>query len=407
MGSVKIVWLIPLPTSLLVLYGFETLSRKEHFELRKRRQSKDYKVVFQITTRGENVEAVLRGVHSALYWAEKYLKDFEVWVVTEEGSQVVSFGFPSQVKLISVPKSYSTVNGTKYKARALNYACDLRKRMGYDSKNVWIYFMDEESVVGEDTVLGIIDFIEEGKGEIGQGLIVYPNFWGRSLATSLADSIRSSTDIALFRVQMLLGKVPWMHGSHVLIRADVEGSICWDFGVTWGEDSLFGIKAQEKGYRIKWLKGRLYEQSPFSVKDFLKQRRRWFFHSLDTIRRKDVPAWSKIFYVYSTLTWLAGLPSGVISLVSLVCTSGWPLAPWLALFFVPPTAAYISLYVTGFILNTNPIRPERKGWKVRAYDLTLALLSPFVGGPLEAIAAWYALFSWSRREAIGFEVVKK
>lgn len=403
----KLIWLIPLPSSLVVLYGFATLSKREHFELRRRRQTGGYKVIFQVTTRGENVEAVVRGVHSVLYWAERYLRDFEVWVVTEESSPILALDFPRHVKVISVPKSYSTPRNTKYKARALNYACELRKRMGYDSRKVWIYFMDEESVVGEDTVLGIIDFIEEGKGEIGQGLIVYPNFWGRSLATSLADSIRSSTDIALFRVQMAAGKLAWMHGSHVLVRADVESSICWDFGLTWGEDSLFGVSALERGYRESWLKGKLYEQSPFSVKDFMKQRRRWFFHSVDAIRRKDVPIWSRLFYLYSVLVWLAGLPSGAVSLLNLVDPSGWPFTPWSAFFFVPASAAYLSLYVTGFILNTNPIRPRHRGWKAVTSRLALALMSPLVGGPLEAIAAWYALFSWSKREAIGFEVVRK
>jgi hypothetical protein len=405
--DVKVIWLIPLPSSLIVLYGFITLSKRDHFKLYKRKQLRDYKVIFQVTTRGENVGAVKRGVYSVLYWAEKYLKDFEVWIVTEEGSPLVPFDFPRRVRLISVPRSYSTVMNTKYKARALNYACYLRKKMGYDSSNVWVYFMDEESVVGEDTVLGIIDFIEEKRGEIGQGLIVYPNFWGKSLLTSLADSVRSSTDVTLFRVQIEMGKLPWMHGSHVLVRADVEGSVCWDFGVTWGEDSLFGIRSQERGYRVGWLKGKLYEQSPFNIRDFLKQRRRWFFHSLDAIRRKDVPSWSKLFYLYSALIWLTGLPSGVISLINLIDPSGWPLSPWSALLFVPATVAYVSLYVTGFVLNTSPIRPKSRGWKIKAKELILALLSPFVGGSLEAIAAWYALLSWSKKDKIGFEVIKK
>ncbi len=43
--------------------------------------------------------------------------------------------------------------------------------------------MDEESIVGEDTIIGIIQFIEDEapKGKlVAQGLIVYSNQWGRS-----------------------------------------------------------------------------------------------------------------------------------------------------------------------------------------------------------------------------------
>ncbi len=93
-------------------------------------------------------------------------------------------------------------------------------------------------------------FIENKRGSIGQGLIIYSNFYGKNIFTSLADSIRSATDVSTHVFQIKTGFVSWMHGSHVLIRSDVEQKISWDFGKTWGEDSLFGLKAQEFGYKI-------------------------------------------------------------------------------------------------------------------------------------------------------------
>jgi len=265
----KIAWLIPLLASISALIGYFSI-KDDDFKIERKSQNGKYKVIFQITTRGFNVDALKRSIESIKYWAPKYLKNYEIWVVTEPDANPEIDNI-KDVKIIKVPYEFSTKNGAKYKARALEYAKELRKN--YDHENTWIYFLDEESIVGEDTILGIIDFIENKRGLIGQGLIIYPNFYGKNIFTSLADSIRPSADISTYIFQIKTGFVSWMHGSHVLIRSDVEQKVGWDFGKTWGEDSLFGLKAQELGYKIEWLKGRLYEQSPFTIKDFLKQRR--------------------------------------------------------------------------------------------------------------------------------------
>ncbi len=83
---------------------------------------------------------------------------------------------------------------------------ELREKLGYHPEKTWIYLMDEESIVGEDTILGIIDFIESEapKGKlVGQGLIVSSNYWGRNLLTSLQDSLRAGDDISRFKLHVL------------------------------------------------------------------------------------------------------------------------------------------------------------------------------------------------------------
>ncbi len=404
----KLAWVIPLPLSVLAFVGFFSM-RGEDFAPVRRRMGMNYRVVFQITTRGFNVDAVVRSLSSVLAWASRYLRDFEVWVVTEEDSPLIhtpwltqtqEWGVPGRVRVIAVPRHYKTLNGSMFKARALNYSAELRRRLGLDKPDVWVYFMDEESVVGEDTVLGIVDFIENMRGLIGQGLIVYSNYWGRNLIASIADSIRAFADVSTYAFQIRHGFVPWMHGSHVLVRADIEAKVGWDFGMTWGEDSLFGLRAQSLGVRISWLRGRLYEQSPFSIRDLMKQRRRWMFHTLDTLVRKDVPLRARLYYAYSLITWLNGLVSFLAMVLSPLAGSAFPISNYLLFLTVPVGASWVSSYVVGLALNTQGKVGKMKMLAYLLVGLTICSL-------LEGVSAWYALLSWGRRRAIGFEVIRK
>ncbi|MCQ4345749.1 MAG: glycosyltransferase family 2 protein [Sulfolobaceae archaeon] len=396
LGFLKLAFLIPLPLVLSAFIGFLAIN-EEDFVLQRRSQSKDYKMIFQITSRGFNVDAVRRSVESVKYWANKYLKDYEVWLVTEPDALINDI---DGVKVIKVPSDFSTNNNTKFKARALEYAKGLRCCKSYARDDVWIYFMDEESVVGEDTILGIIDFIENNRGEIGQGLIVYSNLFGKNLLTSLADSIRSSLDVSLYYFQIMTGFVIWMHGSHLLMRSDIEASIGWDFGTTWGEDSLFILEAQRRGYRLRWLKGRLYEQSPFTIRDFLKQRRRWVFHSLDVLRRKTSVK-VKTSYFYSLLAWALGLLNLFIAILSIQSKALFLFNNSLILLTALISAYWISSYTVGLYLNTQPL-----GLPLRKLAL-YSVVAVVVGSLLEGIAVWYSILSAVRMQDIGFEVIKK
>jgi cellulose synthase/poly-beta-1,6-N-acetylglucosamine synthase-like glycosyltransferase len=392
----KIAWLIPLLASISALIGYFSI-KDDDFKLERKPQNGNYKVIFQITTRGFNVDALKRSVESIKYWAPKYLKNYEIWVVTEPdaNSEIDNI---KDVKIIKVPYEFSTQNGAKYKTRALEYAKELRKN--YDHENTWIYFLDEESIVGEDTILGIIDFIENKRGEIGQGLIIYPNFFGKNIFTSLADSIRPSADVSIHVFQIKTGFVSWMHGSHVLIRSDIEQKIGWDFGKTWGEDSLFGLKAQELGYKIEWLKGRLYEQSPFSIKDFLKQRRRWALHSFDILKRK-LPLKVKLIYFYSLLIWASGLISLIATLLAIFSGTIFPFNNYIILIAIPVLVTWIGSYLVGFYLNIQPLNIPIH------YKILFSIASIIIGSILDGIAIWYAIFAMLTNNDITFEVIKK
>jgi len=370
--NAKYIWLAYTPVAAMCGYGVLRYKPKDDFYLERKVQSEDYKIIFQIATRGFNKEAVERSTKSIVYWAPKYLKDYEIWILTEDDVDKSFFEKLKEineeakrvVKLIYVPRDYSTPNNTKYKARALYYAMELRKNLGYDPYKTWIYLMDEESIIGEDTVLGIIDFIENEnkKGRlIGQGLIVYSNFWGKNKLTSLEDSLRAGDDITRHKFQAKLGKViAGIHGSHLLYRYDIEKKIGWDYGKIRAEDAMFGLLVNKYFGRVwGWLKGKLYEQSSFTIKDFLKQRRKWVWGQLDILKKNNIDTKYKFINLIHIFSWLTALPSMVIAYTNIIYPT--PLYdPLLSIPFGFSLSTLLYLYWEGSKLNLQPLRKNNQ-----------------------------------------------
>ncbi|MEM1986689.1 MAG: glycosyltransferase family 2 protein [Nitrososphaeria archaeon] len=406
--NLKYIWIAYLP---LVVYSAYNILRHDPIEdiiLEKRIQSWEYRVVFQIVTRGFNKKAVMNAVESVLFWSSKYLKDYQVWVVTEEDadkdffeSLKNNFGDSKIIQVIYVPKDYKTFNKTKFKARALNFALDLRKRLGHVSDKVWVYLMDEESIVGEDTVLGIIDFVEKKskKGKlVGPGLVVFSNYWGKNRLTSLADSFRTTLQAILVRKFVVL------HGSHLLYRADLENKIGWDFGEVRAEDLIFSalINRYYSNKIFDMLKGKLYEQSPFTIGDFLKQRRRWFHGILDVVRKKEVGLRVRILHSLHILTWLSALPSIIISFINFIYPTPTPFPSILvSVIWGSSLGTLAYLYYEGARLNLQPTNRE-----YRFFGIISVLAMPIVS-MVEVFAPWYGLLTYFRSKDIGFEVVEK
>ena len=413
----KFIWLFYLPIALVIVYAIYRFDPSDSFGLSRVKQRGNYKVIFQIVTRGLEVEAVERGVRSVMYWAPRYLRNFEVWIVTEEDIPESSRSFFSKLeeeyqgklRVLYVPRNYSTPRGTKFKARALCYALEIRRKIGYCNPSTWIYLMDEESVVGEDTVLSIVEFIENSHrhGKVAaQGLVVYSNFWGRSILPSLFDSVRPLQDVTLMRFQYEYGRPLFaVHGSHMLIRADMEEEVGWDFGPVMAEDLIFGLLSSSKIGRVwGWLRGKLYEQSPFSLIDFFKQRRRWVWGIIDILRHKDVDAKNKVLVGLNYLLWLGGLPAAIVSILNVLMPTPLPtiaMAPFLGLLM----AVWLYMYWEGCKINVwhLPI-PARVKNIIRVAALLIAPLA----GILESAAVWYGVLTYPfLRRKVGFELVKK
>lgn len=54
------------------------------------------------------------------------------------------------------------------------------------------------------------------------------------------------------------------------------------------EDCYFALNAYQMGYTFNWVEGVLYECSPFTILDFIQQRKRWFQGILLTVNSPEI-----------------------------------------------------------------------------------------------------------------------
>jgi len=400
-----IIWSVYIPLAFLTIYPYFRYNPQKDLNPERRHQREEYRVIFAIVSKGENIKPLSRSIKSVLFWAPRYLKNWLIEVIVEEdlpkeSSEYLNSLISEKLMIIKVPKNYETKNKTKYKARALNYAIEVRKDRGEINQRTWIYHMDEESVVGEDTILGIIDFIEgEGRNKVlGIGLIVYPINWGKNLIVSFADTLRPSDDLGKYRLQAKIGKALFgIHGSHILIRSDVEYKIGWDFGSSRAEDMQFAFRLKnEFSNPIGWLKGRLYEQSPLTLIDYFKQRRRWFKGTLDCIKDKKIVLPYRMLLIFSLIIWLNGLPSFIAAIMSFIISMSFP--PYFSVLGAISTSILFFLSWEGFKLNTLLVSVRRRN----LYKILCLIVLPLISF-LESSTAWFSLFS----KGVKYEVVKK
>jgi hypothetical protein len=352
-------------------------------------------IVFQVTAIGKNVRALESSIQSVRFWVRhtpflgfRYL----LWVVVEpEGYATDPSLYDSWreagVKVWVVPKEYRTPLGTRGKARALQYACELRGKMGLSAPNVWVYHQDEETCVGQDTLLGISDFVERGQKLVGAGIILYPVDWV-PIPTHVQEFTRSYDDLRVLDSLTMPGNpAAGFHGSHFLVRADVEDAVGWDTsGYSPAEDLTFEIRVRAQyGPVFGVLKGFAYEKGAFSMRDQLRQRRRWIRGIMYAIRRSPVLSRPRrLTIAYSAVSWFSALPS-VVVLVAAVDLHYGPLLLFTSFFTGFIWVSMVTGYVEGARLHSAYVGSSPGLF--RSFCLGIA------GALVDVIAPWYALFT--------------
>jgi len=76
------------------------------------------------------------------------------------------------------------------------------------------------------------------------------------------------------------------------------------------EDTYFGIRAASLGYSFDFIQGEMQEQSPFTLMDFLQQRKRWLQGLLLVAHSSYIP------FRYYTLTFFINI---LLSSTSVSC----------------------------------------------------------------------------------------
>lgn len=70
------------------------------------------------------------------------------------------------------------------------------------------------------------------------------------------------------------------------------------------EDCYFAMKAYMKGYTFNFIEGEMWEKSPFTLWDFMQQRKRWIQGILLVVHAKEIPTVTKIFLAISCYSWV-------------------------------------------------------------------------------------------------------
>ena len=402
---VVVLWLLPLPIMLwrgwvyLRTFHPPTLAWNPG-------AGHGHRVIFQVTTTGEPAETVVHTARSVAHWRRKLDPAFavEIWVVAEPWGHAPHRGTYEQlaregVNVLVVPKTYSCPNGSVRKARALQYAVDLRREWGYDPTTTWVYHQDDETAVGEDTFAGIAEFLDAHADEpcVGTGIILYPQHADGWRPSAVADLNRSKDDIANIYSLTRTNRASQFHGSHYLVRCDVETAIGFDAGPALSvvDDLTFEVRARARyGNLVRPLAGFAYEQSPLTWRDQIKQRRRWVVGLKAAEKNLDMPLVRKLSLAYYLTAWAAGAASTFTILLPVVFNFDAVLP-----FGMTVSAVSWSLmvwgYVVGYRFHREYVAPARPVWRV--------VWNGVVGAGVDAVAVWVGLFASNR----GFEVVKK
>lgn len=180
-------------------------------------------ICIRIVTRGDFPELVkanvTRNMNTCLAIG---LENFSIEVVTDKSINLAENRRTSE---IVVPKNYKTKTGALFKSRALQYC--LEDSVNTLNDNDYIVHLDEETLMTENSVRGIVNFALDATHPFGQGLITYANENVVNWMTTLADSFRVSDDMGKLRLQF-----KWFHkplfswkGSYVVTKVINKFSI--------------------------------------------------------------------------------------------------------------------------------------------------------------------------------------
>ena len=245
------------------------------------------RVICVLTTNGKN-PLVADHILSVL---RTYNLKLELFVIKEEADH-----FKYSATEITVPALYSTPNNTRNKMRALQYGIEWLHERGY-GRETYICHLDDDSLAPEEYLAHVFVMKEAA----GQGHIRLRKA-GVHMLSTLADMVRVSNCDSFCHFFNSVGRPKSVHGEGLVIRADVEYSIGWDFGTFGCDDLIMGQLVVKKGHVFGFIPHPVFIAPPVSARDFYKQRRRWIMSILwanKKIREIDPLAMDWFLYRYA------------------------------------------------------------------------------------------------------------
>lgn len=239
-------------------------------------------LIIQITTAGreqDRVNEIIRQIRS--YGLSM---PYQVWVVTEPAHPNY---YPQADQVLVVPGNFSA--RSQKKARALEYSRRIRKVEGLSRPDVKIIFNDDDVTLTK----GYIERAFVADYDICEGVVTprtHYAVWPLShFVASHADDIRTHACLVYCSVfQGILGRPLHVHGEGMVVTGKAEDIVTWDWPVIASEDLVFGQRAASAGLKWGWFHEYAEVTSPWVLKDYLVQRRRWLWGDIHAIGHRDV-----------------------------------------------------------------------------------------------------------------------
>jgi egghead protein (zeste-white 4 protein) len=324
-----------------------------------------------------NLPALQRVLLSLLINLPQHFDRFHVDVITEGSvddlplmlwlEEIGEMGRP--MRIVNVPPDYETPRGARFKTRANQFAMEARRAAGENTPHCYVYHLDDDTHIGKDTAASLAEFIELDGDHyfLAQGVLTFPHNLTPSRFCRLADSIRPADDLTRFAffTGALGTPLGGLHGEHLIVRADIEDEIGWDFPNTVIEDAYFAIQfAMRYPRRSTMLNSYSYGASPATITDLVRQRRRWIEGLLRLAFNRELPLLPKIPLLCSIFTWSMA-PFQFVGLALLISFATGidntsPISPWFLPLWTVGLTGIFWMYIEGLKVNLSASdRPPR------------------------------------------------
>ena len=320
------------------------------------------------------------------------------------------------MRLVVVPAHYQTARGTRFKARANQFALELRAQEGEAGADVWVLHMDDDTAVSPPAAAQLADFVRRQRRagadgrHLAQGVLAYPREYSPTRLTWYADAVRPGCDMSFFAVTTGRGAPRGgLHGELLCVRSSVEAQIGWDFGPdSLVEDAQFALMFCDlypggSEWFPAWSEG----ASPRTLGDFVRQRERWVWGLLRLVADRSVPLLRRLTLLPNLAIWIAapfGHPFLVLALALLLrdLDTGPALAA-MGLLWSLNYGFYVWLYWEGFKVNCRASASIRHRWWEGALVILLMPLSCL----LECVGILCGAVRFVTRRRVHFTVIGK
>ncbi len=378
---ILIAWLTPIVCMGMIVAGY----------LRARRTGRQTflplptLLVIQITTVGneETVNEIIRRIRG--YQLEL---PHVIWVATEPWSSG-TYGDADEV--IVVPKEFQCQ--ASYKARALEYTRQLRIERRLNDFYVKVLFLDDDCVPTKSYV----EKAFRADYDVCEGIPTPRTGYGRLL--SHMDDLRTINCLYMCSVFQGLGHPIHVHGEGLCVRGSAEAFVTWDYEMFASEDLVFGHMASFSGMSWGFVWDYVAITSPFTWRDFLKQRRRWLWGNIHAVRHVLPPTSSILLvglYAYGLFTFVLSTIGIVMAL-----TGALHLRPEIWPLLVVSMAFWFAMFGLSGAINSGG--GATRGIR-RVRDVVVAVLLAFV---TSAVAIGVQIVALLKGNPHRFEVIEK